>query len=152
MRNEEKEIKNIEKIIEIFSREKVCRIAFKGEKFPYILPVHFVYVKDCFYFHSADKGRKIDLMEIDGRVCFEVDKLIEIKSNKQACSWNTKYQSVIGTGTAIVVKDLKEKMDALSHLMEKYSGNKNWDIPREKLKKVTVIRVNISSITGKSSK
>jgi len=54
-------------------------------------------------------------------------------------------------GKAIIVQDLEEKREAFLNLMDKYSGNKNWKIPQGALKKVTVIRVDISNITGKLS-
>ena len=151
MRRKEKEIKDKDKIIKVFNDAQVCRIAFNDSPFPYIVPVHFVYTKDCFYFHSAEKGRKIELIEKDGRVCFEIDRQIKLISDKQACKWSTKYESLIGVGKAIIVKDLEEKREAFLYLMDKYSGSKNWKIPQEELKKVTVVRVDISNITGKLS-
>ena len=72
MRRKEKEIKDKDKIIRVFDDAQVCRIAFNDSPFPYIVPVHFVYVKDCLYFHSAEKGRKIELIEKDRRVCLKL--------------------------------------------------------------------------------
>ena len=108
-------------------------------------------MKDNFYFHSAKEGKKIDLIELDGRVCFEVDRQIQINPNKRACGWSTKYRSVIGEGKAIVIKDIEEKKRALLSLMKKYSGNKDWKIPQDMLDKVKVVRVDIFNMTGKTS-
>ena len=151
MRRKEKEIVGKAKVIKKFNEAQVCRIAFNDSPFPYIIPVHFVYIKDCFYFHSAEEGRKIELIKKDGQICFETDKVYKILSNEKACNWSTKYESIIGTGRAVVVEDLEEKRKALSHLMNKYSEKIDWEIPKEVIKCLSVIRVNILSITGKSS-
>lgn len=151
MRRANKEIKGKEKIMFILNHASICRIAFNDLPYPYIVPVHFVCEKSHFYFHSACEGRKIDLIKKDGKICFETDQQVEIIPNENACNFETKYESVIGTGISMMVNDEIEKKRAMLRLMEKYTGKDKWEIPPEALKKTTVIKVNILDVTGKSS-
>lgn len=53
----------------------LCRIAFKGAKYPYIAPFQYVYLNGALYFHFTDYGRKIKLLKNDNRVCVEIENL-----------------------------------------------------------------------------
>ncbi len=151
MRRKDREMKDKKAIGHILESCTVCRIAFNDEPFPYIVPVNYVYVSDCLYFHSASTGSKLDLIACDNHVCFEVDREIEVMAAEHACEWGTKYESVIGTGTASEVTDPGERSEALRDFMRKYSGTAEWSFPTEGLDKTTVVRVDIVSLTGKSS-
>ncbi len=151
MRREEKEIQNQEEISRILEQAPVCRIALNDDPFPYLVPVNFVYAKQCLYFHSALEGRKMDLIERNGKLCFEVDRQIGLVSGDRACRWGMRYESVIGEGEAIVLADPDEKRAALLGLMEKYTSRSDWEIPPEALQDVALVRVDILHISGKRS-
>ena len=93
----------------------------------------------------------MDLIERNGKLCFEVDRQIGLNSGDRACRWGTKYESVIGEGEAIVLADPDEKRAALLGLMEKYTSRSDWEIPPEALQDVALVRVDILHISGKRS-
>ena len=77
MRRSDREIKDIEGIIQVMEKCDVCRLAFYDGGYPYILPLNFgMQVHEdqiTLYFHGADEGKKYELMEKDNRVGFEMD-------------------------------------------------------------------------------
>ena len=78
MRRKEREVKERAAIEEILRACKVCRLAMNGEDgVPYVVPLNFGYTwsgeQPVFYLHSAQSGRKLDLLDKDARVCFEMD-------------------------------------------------------------------------------
>ena len=78
MRRKEREVKERAAIEEILRACKVCRLAMNGEDgVPYVVPLNFGYTwsgeQPVFYLHSAQSGRKLDLLGKDARVCFEMD-------------------------------------------------------------------------------
>ena len=150
MRREEKEIQDPSRVEKILKQAQICRLAMVDKDVPYVVPLNFGYRDGALYFHSAKKGRKIDLIHHNPNVCFEVDELIRLKKAKQACDWGVDYQSVIGTGRAVFLEDVQEKKKALDVIMAQYSG-RPFDYPVKMLEKTAVIKVLISQMTGKQS-
>lgn len=62
MRQENREIKEFNEIIEVMKNCDVCRLALNDDEYPYILPLNFgmeiVDGKVNLYFHSALEGYK----------------------------------------------------------------------------------------------
>ena len=78
MRRKDREITGRENIEPILQACKVCRVAMTGtDGWPYVIPMNFGYTWDedglTLYFHGGVKGKKIDSLKADPRVCFELD-------------------------------------------------------------------------------
>lgn len=122
MNRAEKEITNPEEIKDIALHAQICRVAMVEGDMPYEIPLNFVVRGDCLYFHSATKGKKIENLNKNKNVCFEMDINARIIEGETPCAWGMKYASVIGYGRAFFVNDHDEKIKALNLLMEKYLG------------------------------
>lgn len=59
----------------------VCRIAFQGEKYPYMAPFLYVFDGKFLYFLSTKYGRKNDLYRLNPYVCVEVERYSSDLSN-----------------------------------------------------------------------
>ena len=122
MRRKDKEVTNQEEVEEILSNALEGRLGTCLNNIPYITPVNFVYDKDKVYFHSALEGRKIENINSNPNVCFEIDKVISIIPGKQRpCASTTEYKSIIIFGDIQIVTDIEEKTFALNKLIEKYA-------------------------------
>ena len=150
MRRKEKEITDLKEIEKILQESTVCRLAMVDEDKPYMVPLNFGYRDGYLFFHSAKEGRKIDVIQKNPNVCFEVDQLIKFKKAKTACEWGVEYKSVIGSGRAQLLDKLDEKIVALNVIMSHYS-DRTFDYPDEALEKTLVIKVQIERMTGKQS-
>ncbi|HGY12486.1 MAG TPA: pyridoxamine 5'-phosphate oxidase family protein, partial [Desulfobacterales bacterium] len=117
---------------------------------PYIVPMNFGYRDGILFFHSAKQGRKIDLIKKNPNVCFEVDQLIRFKKAKMACEWGLEYKSVIGSGRALLLDNIEEKIKGLHIIMSQYS-QRTFEYPDEMLEKTLVIKIVIDRMTGKQS-
>ena len=77
MRRKDREITGRENIEPILKACKTCRVAMIADGAPYVVPLNFGYTWDesglTLYFHSGLKGKKIDALRADPRVCFEMD-------------------------------------------------------------------------------
>ena len=62
-----KEIENL------FDNQYMCRIAFKGDEYPYLAPFRYIRINDEFYFHFTDYGRKMRLLDRDDKVCVQIE-------------------------------------------------------------------------------
>lgn len=119
---------------------------------PYSTPIHFVYYDNAIFVHGLPKGKKLDNIAQDSRVgfsVFEMDKLL-LDPNGKSWDTNTKYESVIISGTAKFVDDIEEKRNALNKIVEKYTPHLvNNEIPNNMIKGTAVIRIDVTEITGK---
>jgi nitroimidazol reductase NimA-like FMN-containing flavoprotein (pyridoxamine 5'-phosphate oxidase superfamily) len=151
MRRAEKEITNRREIDSILSKATVCRIGFIDHETPYIVPLNFGYDNNNLYFHSAQNGKKIELLKRNPLVCFEVECDLEIIDTGIPCKWSMNYASVIGYGTPSFITDIKQKQNALNIIIDHYSPGSSYIFPEKNLKEVTVIKIEINQMTGKKS-
>jgi nitroimidazol reductase NimA-like FMN-containing flavoprotein (pyridoxamine 5'-phosphate oxidase superfamily) len=149
MRLKDKEIKDRKVIDGIIRCCRVCRLAMCDGDQPYIVPLNFGYDGSFLYFHAAPEGRKINIIRKNNKVCFEFDILHDIVTAEQACKWGTKYDSVIGSGTAEILDSSESKISALEWIMRQYGSESN-DFSEEIIKKTLIIRIRILEISGKA--
>ena len=98
---------NKNEIKKLVGEQILCRIAFKGEKYPYIAPFQYVLMDGILYFHFTDYGKKMKLLEYDKRVCVEIEKY---KPNLSS------YNFVIFRGELEVVRDLNERTKVINQI------------------------------------
>ena len=98
--------REIEKLIR---EQMLCRIAFKGDKYPYMAPFQYVLMHGSIYFHFTDYGKKMKLLERDKRVC------VEIETYKPDLS---EYNFVVMRGTLKVVTDPQERAMVIRRMAE----------------------------------
>ena len=150
MRRSEKEITDKKAIEEIVSRSKVCKLAMCDRDIPYIVPMCFGFKDNTLYFHSAPKGKKIEIIKKNPNVCFEFEILTQVIQSAKACKWGMKYRSVIGLGTASFIAEDDLKRQAFDIIMDQYADG-SFSYEEASLKSVIIIKVEIHSMTGKQS-
>jgi len=152
LRRHEQEITNTQTIEEILKKALVCRIGLADNNMPYIVPVCFGYQDGCIYLHSSPQGRKIEIIQRNQNVCFEIDIDVEIVPAYEACDWSVQYRSVIGFGRAFLVENAEERIRALNVIMEHYSPSSVHEYRSHSLANASIIKIQIESMTGKNSK
>jgi len=152
------EIKSKEKIKEFLDKEHVGRIASIDENgYPQIIPMNFVFLDDAIYMHSHTKGEKLENVTRNEKVGFEVDKELEFlpsyfEDPKDASLADTLYISVLIKGKGEIVKNKKEKTNALNGLLKKYQPEGRYEpisLEMEVLDEVTIIKITPDSMRGK---
>jgi len=152
------QIKSPQKIKEFLNQEHVGRISSIDENgYPQIIPMNFVFLNDYVYMHSHIKGEKIDNINRNNKVGFEVDRELEFlpsyfEDPKDASLADTLYISVVIKGMASLVTDKEEKTLALNGLMKKYQPEGGYDPIQSSMRvldAVAVIKVIPNVIYGK---
>jgi nitroimidazol reductase NimA-like FMN-containing flavoprotein (pyridoxamine 5'-phosphate oxidase superfamily) len=152
MRRAEREIADRTEIDTVIRGCRVCRLAFAAHGEPYIVPLSFGYDGVAFYFHTAPAGKKIDCIETDPRVCFELERDVRLGGeDNDPCSWTFSYESVIGYGTLVELAGTEERVFGLNRIMEHYTG-REWEFGPEMLEGTRIWRLEIESMTGKRSR
>jgi nitroimidazol reductase NimA-like FMN-containing flavoprotein (pyridoxamine 5'-phosphate oxidase superfamily) len=150
MRRQEREITDKKEIEAIIQQALVCRLAMVERDTPYVVPLCFGYADRTLYFHSANEGKKLEILKKNNRVCFEFDIDQSLKKNEEACAWSMMYKSVIGFGTAHFLTDFESKRKALDIIMRNYS-DKSFAYQKSAIEKTIVIKVDVEQMTGKQS-
>ena len=151
MRRREKEILDRGEIDEILIDALVCRIAFARDNDPYLVPLFFGYDGTCIYFHTARRGKKLDFIAANSKVCFEVERNVQVvQKESDACAWSACFESVIGNGTVSELFTEEKKVYGLNQIMLHYSG-KTWRFDPSALGDMKVWCVKIETLTGKRS-
>jgi len=85
---------------QLINEEHVCRIAFKGDKYPYVAPFVYVFDGRFMYFLSTKYGKKIEFFREDPHVSVEVERYASDLSS---------YRFVTLRGRLVEVFDPEEK-------------------------------------------
>ncbi len=153
MRKSEKEIRDRQLVDAVIRESRVCRLGMVDGDIPYVVPLSFGYDGRHLFFHSAKKGRKMELLRRNSRVCLEFDIVDRVVEAEEACGWSIRYRSVIAEGRAEILEGFEEKRAALAVLMEQYAGGGgSHEFPDEILKHTAVVRIDLEKVKGKRSK
>lgn len=150
MRRSEKQIASRAEVEDVLRRAKVLRLGFCDGDHPYVVPVCFGSDGRALWFHSANEGRKLDVLRKNPRVAFEVETDVEIVIGGPGCRSTAKFRSVIGSGTATLVEEADERRRGLDAIIRHYGGEPGG-YADDVLARTAVVRIDIDEITGKQS-
>ena len=113
-----------------------------------MVPVGFGYAGGKIFFHTCNRGLKMESLRRSSSVCFEVD---------EALSDATMYKSVVVFGTAEIIDDEKKMIPFLQKLIDKYRVpaafeqymSKPGRKREEELKSVRICLITPKRITGR---
>ncbi len=142
-----------EKCKKMLPQQIYGRLATTGKDgIPYITPVNYVYINDSIFFHTGFKGRKLDNINENPNVCFEISSSGNLYLSEKACGFTMRFWCIIIEGKAEPVSSHEEKKEVLNALMKKYAGRYEYSDPTdEDIPKVNIIKINVESISGKLS-
>jgi nitroimidazol reductase NimA-like FMN-containing flavoprotein (pyridoxamine 5'-phosphate oxidase superfamily) len=153
MRRKDREVRDINDIEEILRQCKTCHVAMVDKGAPYVIPLSYGYrIIDNkaleLYFHSAHEGRKLDVLNRDNRVCFEISCEGEPVHSETPCNSGYYYTSVIGFGEVVFIEETEEKCDALSVLFKHQTG-KDIEFAPGQANSVCVFKIVSTEFAGK---
>ncbi len=151
MRRHEKEITAAGELEQVLWQGRVCHLAITDDPLPYLVPLNYGYQDGALYFHSAPQGRKIELLQKHLRARFSVTIDHGIIEAERACSWGSRFTSVIGCGRIEFLEDPQAKQRALHILMAQYS-DQTFSFEQAQVAATRVFKLIIESMSGKQSR
>ena len=141
-----------DQILHILDTAKVLHLGLSVNDEPYVVPMNYGYTMEAgkltLYLHSAVKGKKLDMIRANSRVFFEIDCDRMPFEGRVPCQYGMVYSSIMGRGTATLVEDPEEKMQAMTILMKTQTG-KDFTFNERLVSIVTVIRIDVQEYTAK---
>lgn len=116
---------------------------------PYGVPISYVYIDDCIYFHSTNAGgSKYNNIKYNNKVSFTVVGKTQVLPDK----FGTLYESAIVYGTAELVSNEEERLMAFRKFLNKYCAafiNEGEKYIKAAGPKAMIIKIKIEKLTGK---
>ncbi len=152
MRRKDRLVTDKKMLHKVIYKASVCRLGLVDGKAPYIIPLSFGFDGMHLYFHSAQEGRKNDILKANPRVCVEFEQDVQIVKGTKPCSWSTSYFTVIGEGTAELVQDSQQKIHGLNIILKQYDQDSGaYPFSEQEISTVLVYRITLDSLVGKKS-
>ena len=152
MTKRERQITDPEQILNILDKSKVLHLGLCVDNEPYVVPLNYGYTMEdgklTVYLHSAVRGKKLDMIQVNPKVFFEIDCDIVPFDGVLPCQYGMTYSSIMAKGIARIVEDVEEKKKAMSILMKTQTG-KDFSFEDRLVSIVSVIRIDVSEYTAK---
>lgn len=152
MRKLNKRITDPIELMQIISKCDVCSVAFYDDEYPYVIPMNFgITCKEgnfTMYFHGSKTGKKIQLLNQNNRVAFELNCNHNLIFGNKACDTSMGYESICGTGIISIVDD-NDKITALTAIMNQYRNETEYLFENKHIEKVTLLKLTVNNINGK---
>jgi nitroimidazol reductase NimA-like FMN-containing flavoprotein (pyridoxamine 5'-phosphate oxidase superfamily) len=130
----------------------VCHVGFNADGQPYVIPTNYGRSGDTLYLHGSAASRMLRTLSEGVPVCVTVTHVDGIVLARSAFHHSVNYRSVVILGTARLVEDPAEKMEALRIFTEHVMKGR-WDDVRQpneqELKATTVLALPLDEVSAK---
>lgn len=156
MRRKDREVTDLDNIFQIIEKCPVIHIAMTDHGKPYVVALNFGYERQgddlVLYFHSARKGRKMDILKENPEVHFQMEcscELIE-GTSQDPCAYGYRYDSIMGSGRVEFIEDETQKIHGLNRLIQHIGKtDENFCFPPAVLSQTCVYCLRSTDFTGK---
>ena len=153
IRRKEKEITEKEEMLTILESSKYITVAMCLDNEPYLVTLSHGYdrKKNCIYFHCAQEGKKIDILESNNIVWGQA--MLDKGYAYGKC--DHLYATMQFKGKVVFVKEFAEKKQALEVMVRGLERNPELVISEQfkdkSIEKVTIGRIDIDYMSGKKA-
>jgi nitroimidazol reductase NimA-like FMN-containing flavoprotein (pyridoxamine 5'-phosphate oxidase superfamily) len=141
-----------ETVFAILDAGFVCHVGFSVEGQPYVIPTNYGRSGDIIYLHGSAASRMLRTLSEGVPVSVTVTHVDGLVLARSAFHHSVNYRSVVILGTARLVTDPAEKMEALRVFTEHVMRGR-WDDVRQpteqELKATTVLALPLEEVSAK---
>jgi len=125
----------------LLSAARYGRLALSKGLLPYVVPMSYVCEEGKIYLHSSGRGKKVEYVTENPRVCFQVDVLEK-----------ERWSSVLAFGAARLSESVEAKQKMFDAFTKKgQGGHAGKKFSREELERMpmTIWEIEIEEMTGR---
>lgn len=141
-----------ETVLAILDAGFVCHVGFSVDGQPYVIPTNYGRSGDTIYLHGSAASRMLRTLSEGVPVSIAVTHVDGLVLARSAFHHSVNYRSVVILGTARLVDDPAEKMEALRVFTEHVMKGR-WDDVRQpteqELKATTVLALPLEEVSAK---
>lgn len=139
-------------IEEILDEGLICHVGFVVDSQPFVIPTAYGRVGDKLYIHGSPASRMLRTLQQGVEVCVTVTLLDGLVLARSAFHHSMNYRSVVIFGTATLVTDADEKLEALKAFTEHVVHGRWQDVRlpnRQELAGTLVLSLPITEASAK---
>jgi len=141
-----------ETVHKILDEGFVCHVGFSVDGQPFVIPTNYGRTGDMLYLHGSAASRMLKTLSGGVPVCVTVTHVDGLVLARSAFHHSVNYRSVVILGTARLVEDPAEKMEAL-RLFTEHVMKGRWDDVRQpteqELKATIVLALPLEEVSAK---
>jgi len=141
-----------ETVFKILDEAFVCHVGFVVEGQPYVIPTNYGRVGETLYLHGSAASRMLRTLSEGIPVCVTATLIDGLVLARSSFHHSVNYRSVVILGTARLVDEPAEKMEAL-RLFTEHIMKGRWDQIRQpseqELKGTTVLALPLEEVSAK---
>jgi uncharacterized protein len=141
-----------ETVYKILDSAFVCHVGFNVDGQPYVIPTNYGRSGNTLYIHGSAASRMLRSLSEGIPVCVTITHVDGIVLARSAFHHSVNYRSVVILGTANLVSDPVEKMEAL-RIFTDHVMKGRWDDVRQptdqELKATTVLSLTLEEVSAK---
>ncbi|MBW4576897.1 MAG: pyridoxamine 5'-phosphate oxidase family protein [Aphanothece sp. CMT-3BRIN-NPC111] len=141
-----------EAIYQILDEGLVCHIGFAVDGQPFVIPTAYGRVGDQLYVHGSPASRMLRSLSSGIEVCVNVTLLDGLVLARSAFHHSMNYRSVVIFGTATIVQDSDEKLEALRAFTEHVVPGRWADVrlpSRQEIQGTLVLSLSLTEASAK---
>ncbi len=126
---------------DLLAKSRFGRVGLSSGDQPYVVPMSYIYADGVILLHSGLKGKKLDIVKDNSRVCFEVDY-----------AEKGRWRSVIAFGKARLSQDVEAKKKLFDIFTKgEMGGHGGKSFRREDMEKMPMViwEIEIEEMTGR---
>ncbi|MCL2767527.1 MAG: pyridoxamine 5'-phosphate oxidase family protein [Synergistaceae bacterium] len=150
MRRKDREVTDPQFIENVLNKALYGNLGLSDNGEPYIVPMCYAWSENKVWFHCANEGRKLDIIRVNPKVCFQVSADTELITAENPCNYGMYYSSVVIFGTASILDDNESKSAALVRLMRHFRKGFTYNFTEEEMRDICIISIEPYEITCKA--
>jgi len=139
-------------VFKILDEAFVCHVGFVVDGQPFVIPTNFGRVGETLYLHGSAASRMLRTLSEGIPICVTATLIDGLVLARSAFHHSVNYRSVVVLGTARLVTEPAEKMEALrlftEHIMKGRWEQIRWPSEQE-LKGTTVLALPLEEVSAK---
>jgi nitroimidazol reductase NimA-like FMN-containing flavoprotein (pyridoxamine 5'-phosphate oxidase superfamily) len=140
---------SLKEMEEILKKETMGFLGMSMNDAPYVVPLTYGYARGRILMHCALKGKKLEHIRANPRVCFTVGTQSgKTVPHPQGVGCPADNDSVICYGTARILENMDERLKALNDFNHCLNPEAE-DMPPEAISKCLALEIRISNMTGR---
>jgi uncharacterized protein len=149
---EQEFIESREEMEKLLQEEDIGYLGLSLDGYPYVVPLNYHYKNGRIVFHCGLKGKKLDYLKINPRVCFTVGRQPSgVRDHAGGNPCHVDSDSVVCYGKARVLEEINERQDALNAFNRRFK-KEAADVPLERVMNCCVVEIMISEMTGRQER
>ena len=141
-----------EAVFSILDAGKICDVGFAVDEQPFVIPMAYARVGETLILHGGVASRLSKLLATGISACVTITLLDGLVLARSTFSHSLNFRSVVAFGTARLIEDEQEKLEALDQLVEFLSPGRVADCRRPNKKELNAPLVLAFDIDQASAK